>query len=183
MKTLLNKLTRRTKAPAMTETSPALADAEAQIQRIDDAVEAAHSAWSALETQRRDADTLAARLMAEAADGTLKDSQRLADALRRQRELAQTPDPREQVQALRTQREGLEQRLYAARRADAMARYDAAVMAFAAAYAQIIPLAARVRELAGDAGVMLTPHNSPRLPWDGERHVVVGGAVVNFPRG
>jgi hypothetical protein len=185
MKTLLDKLTRRTKAATMTETSSsaATADTEAQIQRIDDAVEAAHSAAAALDAQRRDAEALAARLMAEAAAGTLSDPQRLADALRRQRELAQAPDPREQVQAFQAQREALEQRLYAARRADATQRYSDAVVAFAAAYAQIIPLAMAVRELANDAGVTLTPSNSPALPEVGVRHVVVGGAVVDFPRG
>lgn len=179
---ILDKL-RRKKAAMTHEPSPALADAEAQIQRLDDQIEALHSAGNALDAQRRDADAAVTRLMAEAAAGTLTDAQRLTDALRRQRELAQAPDPREQVQAIRGQREALEQRLYAARRDDAVQRYSAAVVAFAAAYAELAPLAGAVREAAADAGVALTAHNSPHLPTDGMRHVVIGGAVVDFPRG
>lgn len=168
-------ITRKRPAPAP--------DIEAQIQRLNDEIERLQSDGEVSDTRRRDADAVVIRLTAEAAAGSLKDGQRLVDAIRHQRQLAESPDPRAQIPALQAQRAGLEQQVHEARRADAAARYNAAVMDYTAAYARLVPLAAEVRAAAAAAGVMLSPHNSPGLPAGGDRHIVIGGAVVHFPRG
>ncbi len=152
-------------------------------EQLADAIERLRVEAESLEARRRAATEDVRRLTEQAAAGTLAEPGRLADALRHARYLETAPDPLAQIPALEVQRERIQALALAQARAQAGEAYSAAVQAFASAYAQLLPLADRVRAAAGPAGVMLSNHSSPDLPAPGKRHVVIGGAVVDFPRG
>lgn len=165
------KLRKQSPAPAM---SP---------DQLADAIERLRVDAESLEARRHAAAEDVRRMTEQAAAGTLAEPGRLADALKHARDLETAPDPLAQIPALEAQRERLQAEALAQARAQAGEAYSTAVQTFAAAYSQLLPLADAVRAAAGPAGVMLSNHSSPDLPALGKRHVVIGGAVVDFPRG
>lgn len=178
MQSLVEKLTRRGKPQTEKPEDPRPVSVAAQIEALQERLKAAQAKQRETEAALAAADQRVARLTAQAAAGTLRNPQALADALRHRQQLQDAP--RVDIAALQAEINALQDKRHQEAREAAQRAYLDAISAYAAAAgaAELPMLAARVRELAPGAGVLLM--RCPACGHDGmhAQSTFIGGAEV-----
>lgn len=152
-----------------------LTEQQERLTQIEDSIRQATADGQAHALRQRQAAETVAALTELARTGKLADPTRLTTALQVQASL--TDDSAMRLQNLLAEKSTLETGIREWRKTVAKESYQSAVMAYAEACAPLLPLAQVIRDCALEAGVHITPGNSPGLVGV---HIQIGGALIDI---